>query len=248
MTEGDASAWTARFRTLDERFLERVVALWPRCTAVLPKNPVEDMITENLVAVVGKDAQARRLFHHLEYHYEPFGHTPRGLAFSKGKTDMAVLLDQERDRYLVYECKRLNVPGKDGIRSYATEYVRCGVRRFVTEKYAADLPIGCMLGYVLDGNTSTARVKVLCGARGTKEQRRPRRQASPRTIHRIRAKVLKRPHTNPAANRSNSDTHSSHSSSLSDFGRRKLAECRQGDRMAWAGARSVAERQRFLWR
>ena len=37
-------------------------------------------------------------------------------------------------------------------------------------------------------------------------------------------------------------------SSLSDFGRRKLAECRQGDRTAWAGAGSVAERQRFLWR
>ena len=35
---------------------------------------------------------------------------------------------------------------------------------------------------------------------------------------------------------------------LSDFGRRKLAECRQGDRTAWAGAGSVAERQRFLWR
>ena len=36
--------------------------------------------------------------------------------------------------------------------------------------------------------------------------------------------------------------------SLSDFGRRKLAECRQGGRTAWAGAGSVAERQRFLWR
>ena len=30
--------------------------------------------------------------------------------------------------------------------------------------------------------------------------------------------------------------------SLSDFGRRKLAECRQGDRTAWAGAGSVAEK------
>ena len=30
--------------------------------------------------------------------------------------------------------------------------------------------------------------------------------------------------------------------------RRKLAECRQGDRTAGAGAGSVAERQRFLWR
>ena len=35
---------------------------------------------------------------------------------------------------------------------------------------------------------------------------------------------------------------------LSDFGRRKPAECRQGERTAWAGARSVVRRQRFLWR
>ena len=160
MVVGDAGAWTARFRTLDVRFLERVAALWPRCLAVLPDNPCEDTITENLVAVVSKDAQARRLFHHLEYHYEPFGYTPDGRAFSKGEIDMAVLLDQERDRYLAYECKRLNVPREDGLRSLATEYVRDGVRRFVTEKYAVGLPVGCMLGYVLDGNAPDARTKV----------------------------------------------------------------------------------------
>ena len=134
MAEGDASAWTARFRRLDERFLERVVALWPRCLAVLPDNPIEDQITENLVAVVSKDAKARRLFHHLEYHYKPFGYTPEGLAFSKGEIDMALLPNQDRDRYLAYECKRLNVPQKDGVGSLATKYVQCGVRRFVIEK------------------------------------------------------------------------------------------------------------------
>ena len=73
---------------------------------------------------------------------------------------MAVLLDQERDRYLAYECKRLNVPRKGGKRSLATEYVKEGLLRFVTEKYAADLPVGCMLGYVLDGNAATAQSKV----------------------------------------------------------------------------------------
>ncbi len=161
MSEGDASAWTARFRTLDERFLERIVALWPVCREVLPDVPGEDTITAKLVDIVWKDSQARRLFHYLEFHYKPFGHTPEDLPFSKGEIDMAVLLDKDRDRYLAYECKRLNVSRQDGLRSLATEYVQCGVRRFVTEKYAADLPVGCMLGYVLDGNTSTARTKVL---------------------------------------------------------------------------------------
>ena len=161
MVAGDPSEWTARFRTLDVRFLERVVAVWPRCVEILPDNPHEDTITENLVAAISKDPQARRLFHHLEYHYEPFGYTPEGLAFSKGEIDMAVLLDRERDRYLAYECKRLNVPRNNGKESLATKYVTDGVRRFVTEKYAAGLSVGCMLGYVMDGNASDAQTKVL---------------------------------------------------------------------------------------
>ena len=161
MIVGDPSAWVARFRSLDERFLERVVAVWPSCVAVLPDDPHEDTITENLVAKVLEDAQARRLFHYLEYHYEPFGYTSEGRAFSKGEIDMAVLLDQDRDCYLAYECKRLNVQRNDGTRSLATEYVTQGVYRFLTEQYAAGLPIGCMLGYVLDGDGPAAGTKVL---------------------------------------------------------------------------------------
>ena len=161
MVAGDPSAWATRFRTLDIRFLERVVAVWPSCVDVLPDDPHEDTITENLVAKVSKDAKARRLFHHLEYHYEPFGYTPEGRAFSKGEIDMAVLLDQDRDRYLAYECKRLNVPRNGGLRSLATEYVTDGVGRFVTEQYSASLPVGCMLGYVQDGDASGATTKIL---------------------------------------------------------------------------------------
>ena len=165
MVVGDPGAWAARFRTLDARFLERVLAVWPSCVAVLPDDPCEDTITENLVAKVLMDAQARRLFHYLEYHYEPVGYTPDGRAFSKGEVDMAVLLDQGRHRYLAYECKRLNVPRNGGTRSLATEYVTEGVSRFVTGKYAAGLPVGCMLGYVLDGDAAVARAKVLAAIR-----------------------------------------------------------------------------------
>ena len=71
-----------------------------------------------------------------------------------------MLLDQERERYLAYECKRLNVISGGKWRSLATQYVKDGVARFVSEKYAADLPLGCMLGYVMDGEINTARAKV----------------------------------------------------------------------------------------
>ena len=163
MLAGDPTDWIARFRSLDIRFLERVLSAWPRCVAALPANPDEDTITINLVDILSRDAKARRLFHHLAYQHEPFGYTADGWAYSKGKIDMALLLDQERERYLAYECKRLNVVQNGKKRSLATPYVLEGMVRFVTEQYAADLPVGCMLGYVLDGNVSTARTKI-CAA------------------------------------------------------------------------------------
>ena len=160
MFVGDPSHWAKRFKELDVRFLERVVALWPQCLAALPTDPDEDTITINLVEIVSRDPEARRLFHHLEFHYEPSGYTDEGWAYSKGQIDMAVLLDRERERYLAYECKRLNASRSGKWRSLATPYMTQGVARFVTEKYAADLPVGCMLGYVMDGNVSTARAKL----------------------------------------------------------------------------------------
>ena len=160
MLVGDPQKWTARFRTLDVRFLECVIAVWPQCLAALPGSPHEDTITINLVAVLSKDLKARRLFHHLAYQHEPFAYTDDRGAYSKGKIDMALLLDQERERYLAYECKRLNVVHNGARHSLATPYVLEGVARFVKEQYAVDLPLGCMLGYVMDGNVDTARTKI----------------------------------------------------------------------------------------
>ena len=160
MVIGNRAMWVDRFRSLDVRFLECVIAVWPRCLAVLPLQPGEDAITISLVATLSKDTNARRLFHHLAYQHEPFGYTAKGTAYSKGKIDMALLLDQDRERYLAYECKRLNVIRNGKKRSLATLYVREGIARFVSEKYAENLPVGCMLGYVLDGDVASAITKV----------------------------------------------------------------------------------------
>lgn len=157
---GDPATWTERFRTLDIRFLERVVAVWPKCVAGLPRQPPEDTVTIRLVGLLLKDPGARRLFHWLEFQFEPFGFTADGTAYSKGRIDMALVLDGERERYLAYECKRLNVvyPGKTS--SLASPYVEQGLARFVTEQYAQDLPVGCMLGYVMDGHVQAAETKL----------------------------------------------------------------------------------------
>jgi len=73
---------------------------------------------------------------------------------------MAVFLDQDGEKYLAYECKRLNVVNKGSRESLATKYVKDGVKRFVTEQYAEHLPTGAMLGYVMDGDISFAQSKV----------------------------------------------------------------------------------------
>ena len=157
---GDPARWAERFRNLDIRFLERVVAVWPTCTAALPNQPPEDDITLNLVNLLLKDPEARRLFHWLEFQFESFGFTADGTAYSKGRIDMALILDGERERYLAYECKRLNVVYKGGTNSLATQYVKDGLTRFVTEQYAENLSVGCMLGYVMDGDVVPAQTKV----------------------------------------------------------------------------------------
>ena len=156
----DAAIWAERFRTLDIRFLERVVAVWPKCTAALPSQPPEDTITIGLVNLLLKDPGARRLFHWLEFQFEPFGFADDRTAYSKGRIDMALILDGERERYLAYECKRLNVVHDGRTKSLATQYVKCGLVRFVTEQYAENLSVGCMLGYVMDGDVVTAQTKV----------------------------------------------------------------------------------------
>lgn len=156
MVLGDLKGWTSQFVTADERLLERITFVWPKCAAILPAQADEDDITINLVNALGKDEIVRRICHWVEFQFEPFGTLPNGAKFSKGKIDIAFLLDWERERYIAYECKRLNVV-YNGVRSsLAGPYVKDGMMRFVTEQYADGLPIGCMLGYVLDGDVAFA--------------------------------------------------------------------------------------------
>jgi hypothetical protein len=160
MVIGDAANWADRFISMDERFLERITALWPACIAFLPGQPTEDSITINLVDLLTKDSIVRRICHWVAYQHEPFGLAADGSRYSKGKIDIAVLFDWERERYLAYECKRLNVVGSNGRASLATLYVSDGMMRFITEQYAQDLPLGGMLGYVMDGDVPFAADRI----------------------------------------------------------------------------------------
>lgn len=152
MLLGDTETWAARFASLDDRILDRIAAVWPAVLGLLPGQPDEDTITINLVSLLGKDPVVRRLCHWIEFQFEPTGTHPTGAQFSKGQIDLAVILDWDRTRYLAYECKRLNVIYSGGRQSLAGRYVVDGMMRFITEQYAEGLEVGCMLGYVLDGD------------------------------------------------------------------------------------------------
>jgi hypothetical protein len=160
MTLGDPQNWRRRLISLDERILERILFVWQRCVARLPGQPEEDQVTINLIDLLMKDPVVRTLCHWIEYQFEPFGVRDDGARYSKGIIDLTVFLDFNRETYLPYECKRLNVINKGGRSSLATSYVKDGLMRFVTEQYAEGLPVGCMLGYVMDGDLPFALQQV----------------------------------------------------------------------------------------
>lgn len=160
MVVGDPREWRDRFVGFDERLLARILHVWPTCIGLLPGQPEEDDITINLVDLLWKDAIVRRLCYYIEYHFEPWGIDTNGAKFSKGQIDIGVLLERDRDYYLAYECKRLNVVNSSTRSSLATRYVTQGMMRFLTEQYAESLPVGCMLGYVMDGDLPFALQQV----------------------------------------------------------------------------------------
>jgi len=157
---GNPAAWLSQYRSLDRRVMALVAMVWRGCIAKLPAQPDEDTITIQLVDALSRHPGAR-LLGVVVYQFEPFGEHPGGFLYSKGKIDMAVQLDRTRRQYLAYECKRLNVILGGGRRSLATQYVMEGLHRFITEQYAEGLPVGCMLGYVLDGDVPFARAKII---------------------------------------------------------------------------------------
>lgn len=79
----------------------------------------------------------------------------------QGRMDIVFKLTVPREHfYFCLECKRLNVVTANGVRPYASEYVRFGMLRFITGKYAPRVRNGGILAYVLDGDIRTAMVNV----------------------------------------------------------------------------------------
>lgn len=161
MALGDLSQWIKNFESVEQKFTAKLVSKWPECRNKLNSRSEEDDITNNLIQILWKDPDVRRLGY-IEAQYVPLIPTGnKGAVTATGYIDIALIIDDDRDMYIAYECKRLNVMHKGKRSSLATPYVKEGLYRFLQAQYSQTLPIACMLGYVMDGQVQYALNKVL---------------------------------------------------------------------------------------
>ena len=161
MLAGNVADWLTHFRTLEERMVEAIEAVWPGCVA--PLQPLkgamthEDHITNQLVAALIK---SKKLPGRIVPQYPLLTDDDKQLAKLSSAIDFVLTIGDEEDVYLACECKRLNVPYKARTRGLAYEYVRDGLMRFVSGQYSHGLPLAMMLGYVMNGQVGGAHVRL----------------------------------------------------------------------------------------
>ncbi len=173
MSVGDSSRWQTHLVTAYEMVHSGVLRVWPECrAAIAPNQPIamatkrgkivartrlEDPITRNLIRRLKLEPQLRGRFHivsQFEIIDSVLDRDPDPL----GYIDVAILFSVEDDEVcLALECKRLNVNGA----SLAGKYVNEGMMRFVAGQYVPTVPIGGMIGYVMDGRVEKASQSVI---------------------------------------------------------------------------------------
>ncbi len=172
---GDSSRWRDHVVTAYDLVHAGVMSVWPSCRASIDaasvvaqtkdatrrkksaRRRLEDPITRNLVRHLRLVPALRGRFHIVSQYElivgdltqdpDPVGYIDVGILFSIGLDEVCLFI----------ECKRLNVAGA----SLAANYVSKGMMRFVTGKYAPDLPLALMIGYVMDGQVPKASDSVI---------------------------------------------------------------------------------------
>lgn len=140
--------------------IDLVVAAWDRMPKLVPRH-LEPRITALLrCACIDEYEQRYRsqawpfLVTSEDQIIDPT--TGRQIARTDLEIHVRSLNIQRQRPYFTFEAKRLNLPDETRVRSNAAEYVGDGgMMCFITGRYA---PVFCgMLGYVMNGNTATAR-------------------------------------------------------------------------------------------
>lgn len=152
---GSPREWVDLIDSLVPDILDLVVDTW-ESLPVPAGNELENSITNRLCAAM-QNSPKREMF--------PFHIQPQDVILEPGSGDELGRMDiafkplVASDKiYFCLECKRLNVrePNTPRPRTYFSEYVRCGMLRFINGQYAGAVRNGGMLAFVLDGNISAA--------------------------------------------------------------------------------------------
>jgi hypothetical protein len=176
---GDSQLWREALIDVYELVRYAILRAWPDCQAKIhsyvpppkPKRrskrsrksaPLEDPITRDLIIRLRRDDTIRS---HLiiNSQRELLPDSPEeGDPDPLGYLDIAVEFFIRNDQLcLAIECKRLNVARETGPpETLARKYVEEGMMRFVSGRYSAELPLGGMIGYVMDGDPGAAHAAI----------------------------------------------------------------------------------------
>ncbi len=154
---GSADHWVDFIDDHIPDILTAVIESWRQMAQPLP-GALEDHITEALARVLRQNRTARGL--PFQIHVQSTELEPAA-GDDIGRMDIAFYAPAYcEDYYFCVEAKRLNVIKDGAVRSYASEYVRFGMMRFVTGQYAKAVRNGAMIGYVGDGRVAQAIANV----------------------------------------------------------------------------------------
>jgi hypothetical protein len=154
---GTPKEWAGLIDPMVPVILGLVIASWDEMTTSAPGEK-EDDITEALCRILRQNRDARELPFQIQIQFvelEPAN------GERLGRLDIVFIpLINREDIYFCLECKRLNVLSVGVMRTYASEYVKFGMLRFITGQYSKAVRHGGMVGYVLDGDVSRAVTNV----------------------------------------------------------------------------------------
>jgi hypothetical protein len=149
--------WKNKLIDIDDEVSKCIKNVWSEVSKLLSSTDKEDSITQRLVDVLRVTGEIKE-FGFIDIQFKLREKDLVGDFSTKGIIDMVLILDQDHQKYIAYECKRINRIDKNNKRaaSLAGSYVDEGLMRYVNEQYSENLPYGCMIGYVMDGDMSFA--------------------------------------------------------------------------------------------
>jgi len=162
MNIGNINTLSSKFYGYEQRLTKCIEKEWNLIRCKISSNDLERDISKRLFANLKKNRELRAIgIPTIEYML--ITEDKKGDPVTKGFIDIAILIDEYRDpdTYIAYECKRLSLNKNGKWSSLAGKYASEGIARYVRAQYAHKLPVGCMLGYVMDSDLSKARKAVI---------------------------------------------------------------------------------------